>query len=346
MTAMRDPVIYRYKEPSTVPNGTVPNGTMPNGTMWYPTYDFSHPIVDLLEGITHSYCTREFFIRRELYYWIITEFRKYYAGIDLPASDPTVFEFNRLKLEGVKLSKRHILQQIQNGEVSGFDDPKLFTIAGLRNKGHSPEALLHFIRNYVDYVAGDGGVIQMHKFEHALREYYEGTAVRRFGIPADSTLKVRLIGDVSAVQRPDQPDSHSLDTDAGRTIKLGTDLLINRSDFQYDGNKKYKRLKGNGNRVYLKYGPIVSFVEYMPGSEGIVLQVHTEGKAPAAIQWLAEGDYTEIYEGGRKWLCEGDIMEQTIVQLEQCGYYRVRDGKLWHLLDLKSSYRGTENDYS
>lgn len=149
MSAMRDPVIYRYKKSEE------------NGG-WFPTYDFSHPIVDYLEEITHSYCTREFFIRRDLYYWFIHAYKQYARlNGEEEHPEPQVYEFNRLEIEGVKLSKRYFLKQIADNEVTGFDDPKLFTLAGLRAKGHRPDAILHFIHNYVSYVAGDGGTIQL-----------------------------------------------------------------------------------------------------------------------------------------------------------------------------------------
>jgi len=332
MSAMRDPVIYRYKTSAYNGKGG-----------WFPTYDFSHPIVDFIEGITHSYCTREFFIRRELYYWFIRAFLSYPGSAKYAHAVPEVYEFNRLEIEGVRLSKRYMLQEIKDGHVTGFDDPKLFTIAGLRNKGHSPEALLHFCRNYVDYVPGDGGTIPIHKFEHALREYYERHAVRRFGIPVLECLYVWLDSDgsISDVVRPNHPDHPE---HGNRHIRIHRDLLINQSDFNPTGNKKYKRIKCNRNKVYLKYAVCISYKCHQSNGSKVtdlVLQVHENDKAGAAIQWLDKVDMVTLVEttSGQSWNCEGDILEHSIVQLERCGYYRIKkDGTMTHLLDLKSSY--------
>lgn len=335
MSAMRDPVIYRYK-------------TSGGKGGWFPTYDFSHPIVDFIEGITHSYCTREFFIRRELYYWFIKAFLSYPGSAKYSQhAVPEVYEFNRLEIEGIRLSKRYMLQAIKDGQATGFDDPRLFTIAGLRNKGHSPEALLHFCRKYVDYVPGDGGTIPIHKFEHALREYYETHAVRRFGIPVSECLYVWLDLDsdsdldLDLITRPNHPDHPEY---GDRHINIRRDLLINRSDFNPDGNKKYKRIKCNGNKVYLKYAVCVSYkCHQTDGSKvtDLVLQIHQDGKASAAIQWLDKADMVTLVEttSGQTWNCEGDIMDHSIVQLERCGYFRIKkDNTMTHLLDLKSSY--------
>lgn len=336
MTAMRDPVIFRYKSAA--------NG---HKAGWYPTYDFSHPIVDYLEDITDSYCTREFFIRRQLYYWFVDLYREYELNIYGAHRHqiPEVFEFSRLELEGVKLSKRHMLKEITEGHAKGFDDPKLFTVSGLRARGHSPEALKHFCRNYVDYKASDGGPIMMHKFEHALREYYESHCIRRFGIPCLDALKVNI--DQSGkpehlmVTRPNHP---STDMDMGERT-FTTDLkhlYINRVDFNPNGNRKYKRLKTNGNKVYLKYGPLVSYTSHVPDGE-LCLALHKEGKSGAAIQWLDAMDAVKLVSpDGTEWYCEGDLKNyEGIVQLERCGYYHVKDGLISHLLDLKSGYTDT-----
>jgi glutaminyl-tRNA synthetase len=318
-TCMRDPVIYRYKSDPAEPG-------------WFPTYDFSHPIVDYLEGITHSYCTREFYIRRELYYWLIAKYQAVMlssvSSVSSESAVPTVYEFNRLDIEGVKLSKRFFLKEIEQGRATGFDDPSLFTIAGLRNKGHSAEALLHFCRNYVSYVAGDGGTVPMHKFEHAVREHYDLTACRRFGIPVNQALKVKVLGGRGSTTRP-QPD---------RDIVIDEDILINRCDFKHTANKKYKRLKSN-NKVWLKYYQLVSYVDADDTENPTCLTVQTcepDGKSYSAIQWLSSSDIIKI----SGWYCEGDILdfEGQIIQFERCGYFRVRDNELIEVISLRSSY--------
>jgi glutaminyl-tRNA synthetase len=322
-TPMRDPVIYRYKK-------TV-------GT-WLPTYDVSHPIVDYLEKITHSFCTREFFIRRDLYFWFVDKFINYEkAELDKkPSPIPEVFEFNRLEIEGVKLSKRYIIKEIEEGNVSGFDDPSLFTIAGLRNRGHSPKALLHFIKNYISYVAGDGGTIPIHTFEHAIRQFYEKDTFRRFAIPKDETFKVTIDNYIpQVVKRPNHPEF-----DLGnRVFTMSENVLINKADFKYDGNKKYKRIKGNGNRVFLKYGPMITYSSHTEDSLNVT--TITEGKANSAIQWLSESDFIELPDtSGKIWLCESDVVHlNNVIQFERCGYVRICDGIIKYIMDLKSSYK-------
>lgn len=323
-TPMRDPVIYRYK--SSVKK-------------WLPTYDVSHPIVDYLENITHSYCTREFFIRRDLYFWFIDKFiehEKEELNMN-PSTIPEVFEFNRLEIEGVKLSKRHIIKEIEAGNVSGFDDPNLFTIAGLRNRGHSPKALIHFIKNYVSYVAGDGGTVAIHTFEHAIRQFYEKDTFRRFAIQKEDILNVTIDNYIpQLIKRPNHPDNESK---GSREFTMSKNVLINNADFKYDGNKKYKRLKGNGNRVFLKYGPMVTYNSH--SEENLTVTTITEGKANSAIQWLSESDLIELPDTtGRLWLCESDVIElDEVIQFERCGYVRIYDGTIKYIMDLKSSYK-------
>jgi len=151
-SSLRDPIAYRIKRTANHHR---------TGAKWkvYPTYDFSHGLVDSFEGITHSFCTHEFYIRRKQYYWVIDQ---------LGMHRPEVEEFNRLKIEGVMLSKRKILAAIENGEINGFDDPNLFTISGLRNRGYPAMALIHFCNNYVDYTTTEGGIIETHRFEYAV----------------------------------------------------------------------------------------------------------------------------------------------------------------------------------
>jgi glutaminyl-tRNA synthetase len=300
MTCMRDPTIYRFKNND-----------------WYPTYDFSHPIVDYLEGITHSYCTREFFIRRELYYWFIDKYIATFEPESGAKTKPVVYEFNRLDIEDVKLSKRYFLKEIAEGRASGFDDPNLFTIAGLRAHGHSAEALIHFCKNYVSYVAGDGGTIPMHTFDYAVREYYNDHVPRAFGIPKDKCLNVYII----------ERDQY---------------VWINADDFRINANRKYKRLKP-GNKIWLKGHVLVSYHSHEgPDDAPLLVKVNIAEQtgAHAAIQWIAHDDHSTTIDGsGNQWVCTKNVLEyHDVFQFERCGYFRIRDSILILVSMLKSSY--------
>ena len=347
-TCMRDPVIYRYKEH--------PGYRCPTRRV-YPSYDFSHSIVDYLEKITHSYCSREFYVRRELYYYILERYRAVMEGnsskmadmADISDSLPAVYEFNRLEIEDVKLSKRYFLEMLSSGECSSFSDKKLFTIAGLRNCGHDPKALIHFIQNYVSYNLGEGGVIPKHKFEHALREYYEANAPRRFGVPCDKLLRVKILpGDargLSQARLPDGLEGGSIRVvsieaggagGAGGAGREGYMVFINSDDFRMEANKKYKRLKP-GKRVWLKNYCQVEYVCYIPGLL-TVRAVEPDGKYHCAIQWLSASETREVpCDTFHRWSIERDMPVNTVVQFERCGYVRL-DQTLKYIMDLKSTY--------
>ena len=319
-TCMRDPTIFRIKA----------------GGM-HPTYDFSHPIVDYLEHISNSFCTREFFVRRDLYYFLIHLFQELMSADTPKHEEPVVFEFDRLNIEGVKLSKRYFQRELAEGKITSFDDPSLFTIAGLRSKGHSPEALKYFCHNYVHYVASDGGVIPMHKFEHALREYYDTVAVRRFGIPDAKMLQINV--QYTSTNRPNFPDTEDF---TSRQITTEKVLYINSDDFKVDANKKYKRLKPN-KKIWLRYLEQVQHISHVI-VDGVVTSINAvackpDGTRCSAIQWVCKADAVKIQTiDGAWWWCEGDIRELDIVQLERVGYFRVNAGILYPLLNLKSGY--------
>lgn len=323
VSCMRDPTIYRYK-----------NNEHGNGG-WFPTYDFSHPLVDYLEGITHSYCSREFHVRRRLYYWLINMYVQYdttdqSGDRSYPyqsRSVPQVLEFGRLNIDGVELSKRHINHLVDIGKVSGHDDPSLFTIAGLRARGHEPGALIHFCLNHVGYTAGEDGVIPGHTFEHAVREYYDKHAPRAFGIPDDEALMVKILPNDEYV-------------------------WINRADFRPDGNAKYKRLKTNGNKVWLKGHHLVTHVEHTDALLTVRrLDPMDHPGRHAAIQWVtAVSPLKFIDTTGRLWVCSPELGRDEITgmpdtpgtgcvfQFERCGYFRLKNYRIQPIIPLKSSY--------
>jgi len=316
-TCMCDPVIMRWKGDSKC---------------MIPTYDLSHPIVDYLEEITHSYCTREFYIRRELYYYMIKLYRTYgdFSISKDSITEPSVMEFSRLKIEGVDLSKRKILAAIKNGDYTGFDDPRLFTICGLRNRGHDAKALIHFCRK-LSYVEGDGGVTPMHMFEHSVREYYEVNAIRRFGIPENKLLPVKvtnsdLLG--VTIKRPNHPIDESK---SKNILSVTSNLFICSDDFKTEHNKKYTRFSPK-RPVWLRhYGLVECLKHENKGSLTVGLINGTLSKSfkprPTAIQWISREHHLELEVNDpesdtQTWLLEENIPETAVFQLERCGYYR------------------------
>ena len=166
---LRDPVLYRIlhaEHPRT-------------GTKWciYPSYDFAHGQSDAIEGVTHSLCTLEFENNREMYDWIVTHLPRDGSAAAVPAdSHPRQIEFARLALDYTVMSKRKLLQLVTGGDVSGWDDPRMPTIAGMRRRGYTPEA----IRRFCDRVgvAKRDGVVDVSLLEHALREHLNATSPR------------------------------------------------------------------------------------------------------------------------------------------------------------------------
>lgn len=335
---LRDPIAYRIIYASHYRTGS----------RWciYPSYDFSHSLVDSLEEITHSYCTREFFIRRDQYYWTIDT---------LGMFRPLVEEFNRLNIEGVQLSKRKIIAQVEAGEVTGFDDPRLFTIAGLRNRGFPPEAIVHFVQNHVEYALKDGGVLERHKFDFGVREYLNDHCVRRFGVknplkvnitnlnPDDPSFKCEFL-------RPDDPNPNST---VGRTVKMSNVVYIDHNDFKLEAEKKYKRL-APGKEVRLRYYGIVKYVNHIVNEDGVVTSVTIElldkvKTKGAAIHWVPETDAIDINVHfpdeniHRMMKCENNLVVDDVVQFERVGYAKIlAPDKAIMITELKNSYKKSQ----
>ena len=326
-TCMRDPVIARWK-----------------GNHVIPTYDLSHPIVDYLEEITHSYCTREFFIRRELYYYIIDKYLKYNT-VHMHTKIPTVVEYSRLKIDGVDLSKRKIIDKIESGIYTGFDDPKLFTISGLRKRGHDAKALIHFCKK-LSYVKHDGGVTPMHMFESAIREYYECHSIRRFGIPTDKLLSVyvknsHLLG--ITVTRPNNGNKKGI-----MACTVRKDIYISKDDWKEVHDKKYRRFAPD-RPVWIKHYGLIECLEHSKDKLVVGLISHELNKKfkprPTAIQWVSHEDMNNIivYDPDTNtetnWNIDPNIPKSKVFQLERCGYYKYIDGKLNKVIGLRDKYK-------
>jgi len=277
---MRDPVLYRIlhvSHPRT-------------GTSWkiYPSYDFAHGQSDAIEGITHSICTLEFEDHRPLYDWCI-------ENLDVP-SRPHQYEFARLNLTYTVLSKRVLTLLVRNGHVSGWDDPRMPTIAGLRRRGVPPAAIRDFIKRIG--VAKANSLVDVSMLEFSLREELNNTALRRMAVlrPIKAVIENYPEGQVEeldAVNHPDDPAAGS------RKIKFGRELYIEQEDFMESPPKKFFRLSP-GAEVRLRYAYFITCKEAVKNAKSEITELRctydpaTKGgnapdgrKVKATIHWVS-----------------------------------------------------------
>ena len=253
---MRDPVIYRINH-------------MPHhrtGTKWciYPMYDFAHPIEDAMEHLTHSLCSLEFEDHRPLYDWVIN-------NVTLPAK-PRQIEFARLGINNTVMSKRKLRALVEGGYVSGWDDPRMPTICGLRRRGYTPASIRNFsVRNGVSKV---NSTVEYSFLEHCLREDLNLTAKRVMGVlnpvkliltnyPEDRTETFEV------ENNPNRPE------DGTRTVTFGRELYIEAEDFMETPVKGYFRLFP-GNEVRLKTTYVVKCTGCKKDENGNVIEVYAE----------------------------------------------------------------------
>ena len=253
---MRDPVIYRINH-------------MPHhrtGTKWciYPMYDFAHPIEDAMEHITHSLCSLEFEDHRPLYDWVIN-------NVTLPAK-PRQIEFARLGINNTVMSKRKLRALVEGGYVSGWDDPRMPTICGLRRRGYTPASIRNFsVRNGVSKV---NSTVEYSFLEHCLREDLNLTAKRVMGVL--NPVKLILtnypedrIETFEVENNPNRPE------DGTRTVTFGRELYIEAEDFMETPVKGYFRLFP-GNEVRLKTTYVVKCTGCKKDENGNVVEVYAE----------------------------------------------------------------------
>jgi glutaminyl-tRNA synthetase len=253
----RDPIMYRVIH---IPHHRT-------GTTWkaYPMYDFAHGQSDYFEGVTHSICTLEFEVHRPLYDWFIDQ---------LATDDyrPRQYEFNRLNMTYTMMSKRKLLQLVQEKLVSGWDDPRMPTLCGLRRRGYTPES----IRNFVDsigYTKYDG-IIDVSLLEYAVRDDLNKKAVRVSGVidPVKLILTNYPEGKTEEVEMVNNPEDESM---GSRMVKFTRELWIEREDFMEVAPKKYYRLTP-GNEVRLKGAYIVKCTGCKKDENGNVTEVYAE----------------------------------------------------------------------
>jgi len=278
---MRDPVMYRIL---FTPHHRT-------GSKWsiYPMYDFAHGQSDSIEGITHSLCDLSYEDHRPLYDWFLDELEIFH---------PRQIEFARLNINYTVLSKRYLKQLVDQRTVSGWNDPRMPTLSGLRRRGYPAEAVLDFIERVG--VAKNESLIDISLLEHCVRDHLNRTAPRVMGVLRP--LKVVLVNypeeqveQLEAVNNPEQPDSGT------RLVPFSRELYIEQDDFREDPPPKYFRL-APGREVRLRYGYFIKCVDVVKNEAGEVVELHctydpeTRGgyapdgrKVKGTLHWVSAG---------------------------------------------------------
>ena len=342
---MRDPVLYRIRHVAHQRTG--------NDWCIYPMYDYAHPLSDALEKISHSLCTLEFQDHRPLYDWLIEH-------LPVPAK-PIQTEFARLNLSHTITSKRKLRELVEKNVVTGWDDPRLPTISGMRKRGYPPAAIRQFCE--IIGISRSDSVIDMSIFEACVRDVLNTTAKRALCVL--EPLKVVIenypedqVEEFSASFNPQDPES------ASRILPFSREIFIERSDFMEDPPKKYFRLSP-GTEVRLRHAYVIRCTSVIKDEQGEVIEVRctydpeTLGKNPpdrkvkGVIHWVsaAHAYPVTIYQYDRLFhdahpareedflqflnhdslqvqqaLCEPSLATQPqdeTFQFERLGYYRV-----------------------
>jgi glutaminyl-tRNA synthetase len=342
---MRDPVLYR------ILHATHPR----TGDAWcvYPTYDFAHGQSDAIEGITHSLCTLEFEDHRPLYDWLLD-------NLPVPAR-PRQIEFARLNVSYTVLSKRRLLQLVRDGHVSGWDDPRMPTISGIRRRGYPPQAVRAFVKK--QGVAKRDGVMDVAMLEDSVRDVLNQAAARRFAVLRPLKVVVEnypkgQVEELDAVNNPEDPGAGT------RKVPFSRELYIEREDFMEDPPRKFFRL-APGREVRLRYAYFVTCREVVKDAGGEVVELRCtydpatrggdapDGRRPkATLHWIsaahalpaevrlyehlftrpdpgAEGDFINDLNPSSLETLEGAVLEPTLatapvgvtVQFERLGYF-------------------------
>jgi glutaminyl-tRNA synthetase len=277
---MRDPVLYRIRHAEHHRTGTA----------WciYPMYDFAHPLSDAIEGVTHSLCTLEYVDHRPLYDWAIE-----HTGT---AAKPRQYEFARLNLNYTVMSKRKLLQLVEQKHVSGWDDPRMPTVSGLRRRGYTPESIRDFCARVG--VAKKENVIDVGLLEHCVREDLNRRAPRAMAVlrPLKLVLTNYPDGEVDQLQLTNHPDNTALGT---RTVAFSREIYIERDDFMEEPPKKFFRL-APGREVRLRNAYLVTCTEVIKNDAGQVVELRgtydpaTRGgdapdgrKVKATLHWVS-----------------------------------------------------------
>ena len=266
---MRDPVIYRIRKVSH----------HRSGDRWnvYPMYDFAHCLSDSIENITHSICTLEFENNRALYHWVLD-------ALEL-ASHPCQYEFARLNMTYTLLSKRKLLRLVTHGHVSGWDDPRMPTISGLRRRGYTPAAL----RDFCDRigVARADSTVDVALLEHCLREDLNAHAPRYMAVldPLKVVIQNYPQDQEEEFVFPNYPDKEEMGL---RTVPFAREIFIDRADFMEDPPKKFFRL-AVGREVRLRYAYYITCQSVIKDEQGRVVELRCTYAPMTRGGWSEDG---------------------------------------------------------
>jgi glutaminyl-tRNA synthetase len=283
---MRDPVMYRIMHANH----------HRTGSKWciYPMYDWAHGQSDYLEGITHSICTLEFEVHRPLYEWFLD-------NLEITGSRPRQYEFARLNLSYTVMSKRKLLELVQEGRVNGWNDPRMPTISGLRRRGFTPAS----IRMFSDRVgvAKRENVIDLALLEHCIREDLNKNAPRVMAVLDPVKLVIENYPDdkveiLEATRNPENPE------DGHRPVPFSKTLYIERNDFMEDPPRKFFRL-APGREVRLKYAYIIKCESIIKDDSGNITEIRcthdpetksgmgSTRKVKGTLHWVSAGHALE-----------------------------------------------------
>jgi glutaminyl-tRNA synthetase len=224
-------------------------------------YDYAHPLSDELEAVTHSVCTLEFEAHRPLYDWLL-------VSLDTP-NRPQQIEFARLNLTYTVLSKRRLLELVNEKHVNGWDDPRMPTLSGVRRRGFTPEAIRAFCERIG--VAKRDSMVDVSLLEHAVREDLNARSPRVFGVlrPVKVVIETYPEGEVEHFDAVNNPEDPSAGT---RSVPFSRELYIEADDFREDPPKKFFRL-APGREVRLRYAYLVTCKEVVKDAEGNIVEI-------------------------------------------------------------------------
>jgi glutaminyl-tRNA synthetase len=283
---MRDPAVYRIKK----------SHHQRTGDAWpiYPMYDYAHCMSDAIEGITHSLCTLEFEDHRPLYDWFLDVLKT--------PKHPQQIEFSRLNLEYTVMSKRKLLRLVEEKHVSGWDDPRMPTISGMRRRGYTPNSIRNFASRIG--VTKKDSSISIATLEHSVREDLENICPRVFGVIEPLKVTITNFDENLEIDCPFHPKDESF---GSRKVPFTKEIFIERSDFLEDPPKKFFRL-GPERSVRLKYAFVITCNEVIKNDSGEVVELKCSynketfgGKTPEGmkkvkgiINWVSATESVEV----------------------------------------------------
>lgn len=277
---MRDPILYRIRHAHHYRTADA----------WpiYPLYDFAHCLSDAIEGVTHSLCTLEFENNREIYDWLVDHLYE--------APRPYQHEFGRHNIEYTVLSKRRLVQLVREGHVTGWDDPRMYTLTALRRRGVTPEAVLDFVNRIG--VSRSNSVTSVALLEHSVRDDLNTKAPRVMAVvdPLKVVITNYPAGQSEQLEAPYWP--HDVPREGSRQVPFSRELYIEREDFMKDPPKGYKRLSP-GDEVRLRHAYVIRCDEVIKDASGSISELRcsydpdtlgknpTDRKVTGAIHWVS-----------------------------------------------------------